>query len=376
MTRICPFLIFLAFFPGLFAGTACPVSGEENEANRKIPQFFYLKNGKGIEVCVSDYGARITSLIVPDRNGKPVDIVLGYDGPEGYLNGPDPYFGATVGRYAGRIDRGRVPLDGQAYQLSVNEKKWDNHVHGGKQALHNSYWTVEDKTDSHIRFYLRCPDGAEGYPGRFDVWSTYTLDGDNTLRIDYEAHTDRPSVCNLTHHSYFNLSGADRGNVLDHVVWMKADRYTPIRSDRIPTGEIRNVRDSAFDFREPTAIGLRNRTDEQQIRIGTGYNHNFVFEKEPGSYELVLRILSPKTGIVMEAWTTEPGIQFCDCGWFDGSIIGRGGKRYERYAAFLAEMQHFPDSPNHPNFPSTRHEPGKPYTQKTAYRFSVESNGL
>ena len=341
----------------------------EQKPAANVPRFFRLKNNHGMAVELSDYGARITSLIVPDKNGKPVDVVLGYDGADGYLQGPDPYFGATVGRYAGRINHGAFTLNGSKYRLTMNEKKWENHLHGGEQALHNSYWTVEEQTESSLRFTLRCKDGDEGYPGNFDVWVNYVLSNDNEIRMEYVAKTDKPSVCNLTHHSYFNLAGAGEGDVLDHVVWMKADRYTPIQPNRIPTGEIRSVKESAFDFREPKTIGLRNRSVEQQIKVGTGYNHNFVFAKKPGEYELVMRVFAPITGITMEVWTTEPAVQFCDCGWFDGSIIGRNGKRYERYAAFTAEMQHFPDSPNRPDFPSTRHEPGKPYTQTTTYRF-------
>lgn len=368
------FSIFACFGVLFLLAGQTDLRGEDGYTGHRVDGkevvLLQLKNDKGLRVDLTNYGARITRLEVPDRQGRPVDVVLGQDSLEKHLNSGDAFFGATVGRYANRIKNGRFSLDGTVYQLTRNDRRGPNHVHGGKKAFHNSVWDVTEQTPQRVRFALKSRDGEEGYPGDIDITVTYSIGEENGVRIDYRATTDRVTIFNPTHHSYFNLDGGE--TILGHVLMIRADRYTPVDAEQIPLGERRTVDGSAFDFRTPTPIGSRNRSEEEQIRTGKGYNHNFVLNKTNANEpEIAARVFSPKSGIAMEILTTEPGLQIYDCGWYDGSITGKGGRRYGRFAGFAAETQHFPDSPNNPSFPSTRLDPGREYRQTTIYRFSI-----
>lgn len=336
---------------------------------------YTLQNTNGIELRVLPYGGIIVSLIVPDRAGHLDDIVLGFDSPVGY-QGASPYFGAIIGRYANRIARGRFTLDGRAYALAVNNGP--NHLHGGVKGFDKVLWDVSPfERGRAVGLALRytSPDTEEGYPGTLQTTVTYTLTEESELLFDYDATTDRPTPVNLTQHSYFNLAGQRVGDVLDHVVTLHADAFTPVDATLIPTGEIRGVEGTPFDFRTPTAIGARIDQDDEQLRHGRGYDHNFVLKQgsrdRRGGATLAARVYEPSSGRVMEIYTTEPGLQFYSGNFLDGTLRGKNGLRYERRSGFAMETQHFPDSPNHPQFPSTILEPGREYRSRTVLRFTV-----
>jgi aldose 1-epimerase len=314
---------------------------------------------------------------VPDRKGKLDDVVLGFDNLSGYLQAGNPYFGALIGRYGNRIAGGKFSLDGATYTLAVNNGP--NSLHGGKKGFDKVVWTASSVAPSAngavgLELSYQSKAGEEGYPGSLYVKVAYTLTPDNALKIDYTATTDKTTVLNLTNHSYFNLNGAGNGDVLDHVVQINADRITPVDATLIPTGELKSVAGTPFDFRVPTAIGARIDQDEQQIKYGGGYDHNFVLNGAAGTGTpfLAARVVAPKTGRVLEVLTTEPGVQFYTGNFLDGKLKGKKGKVYNKRYAFCLETQHFPDSPNHPEFPTTTLKPGETYKQKTIYRFSTE----
>jgi aldose 1-epimerase len=329
---------------------------------------YVLTNGHGVTAKVTTYGAILTELHVPDRDGQLGDVVLGFDNLDGYRAG-HPYFGATVGRVANRIARGRFTLDGKEYRLATNNGP--NALHGGKKGFDKVVWQAEAVPGSGgpaVRLRYRSPDGEEGYPGNLDVVVTYTLTDDNAVRIDYEATTDKPTPVNLTNHSYFNLAGAGSGDVLGHELMLAADRYTPSDDTLIPTGEVRPVRGTPLDFTTPAAIGARlGQLKAEPI----GYDHNFVLRGDGRSPVLAARVREPKTGRVLELSTTEPGVQFYTGNFLDGTSKGKGGAVYRKHAGFCLEAQHFPDSVNHPEFPSTILRPGKTSTQTTVYKFSA-----
>ena len=336
---------------------------------------YTLNNTKGIELRVLPYGGIIVSLIVPDRAGHFDDIVLGFDSPADY-QGASPYFGALIGRYANRIARGRFTLDGRAYALAVNDGP--NHLHGGVKGFDKVVWEVspfEAKDSVGLTLRYTSPDGEEGYPGTLRATVTYTLTEGNELIFDYHATTDRSTPVNLSQHSYFNLAGQDVGDVLDHVVALNADAFTPVDATLIPTGEIRSVKGTPFDFRTPTAIGARIDQDDEQLRFGRGYDHNFVLNQSGDDRRsgpaLAARVYEPSSGRVMEIYTTEPGLQFYSGNFLDGTLRGKKGVRYGRRSGFAMETQHFPDSPNRPQFPSTILVPGGEYRSRTVLRFSV-----
>ena len=334
---------------------------------------YTLKNSHGITASVSDYGALLTSLVVPDRDGTMRDVVLGYDTLEGYL-GDFAHLGAVVGRFGNRIAKGRFSLDGVEYTLAVNNGP--NHLHGGIRGFDRVPWQANPcETDDGpaVELTYRSVDGEEGYPGNLDAKVTYTLREDDALAVRYEATTDRATPINLTQHSYFNLAGQGDGDVLDHVLMIDADAITPVDETFIPTGQLHPVEGTPFDFRRPTPIGLRvdDETDEQ-IRLASGYDHNFVLnKKQPGALALAARVTEPTTGRVMEVSTTEPGVQLYIGGCL-GGIHGKGGKTYQPRYAFCLETQHFPDSPNQPSFPSAILRPGEKYDTRTIFRFSVK----
>jgi aldose 1-epimerase len=332
---------------------------------------FSLVNEKGMEVTLTNWGATIVSVQAPDRSGENADVVLGYDGLEGYL-GDTAFLGCTVGRYGNRIAKGRFTLSGTEYQLAQNDG--DNHLHGGIAGFNRKLWQAEEVTAADsvgVRMRYLSQDGEEGYPGNLDVTVTFTLDNENRLKIDYLAVTDKETVVNLTNHSYFNLKGNAAGDVLGHEVTINADRFTPVDSGLIPTGELRSVEGSPMDLRKPTPIGRRINDQDEQIRFGRGYDHNWVINQAGSSPWLAARVFEPETGRVLEVYTTEPGVQFYTGNFLDGTIKGKNGAAYQHRYGFCLETQHFPDSPNQPSFPSTVLRPGERYQTTTIYSFST-----
>ncbi len=328
---------------------------------------YTLSNSKGAVAKVITYGATLAELWMPDKAGKKVDVVLGFDNLASYA-GDHPFFGATVGRYGNRIAKGKFSIDGKEYSLFLNNGP--NSLHGGKVGFNRKIWTaepVDSKHGSSVRLTYVSADGEEGYPGTLTVHVTYELSDDNALKISYQASTDKPTVVNLTNHSYFNLSGAGSGDILKEVLQLDADRYTPVDSTLIPTGELKSVDGTPFDFRKPTPIGERN----SQIPGIAGYDHNFVLNGPAGKLRKIGKVSDPASGREMEIWTSEPGVQLYVSLGLDGSIQGVGGA-YQKFGALCLETQHFPDSPNHSNFPSTVVRPGKDYQTETIYKFSAK----
>jgi aldose 1-epimerase len=328
-----------------------------------------LTNAHGVELRVMTYGGIVVSLKVPDRNGVPGDVVLGYDSLSGYLT-KSPYFGAIVGRYGNRIAKGRFTLGGTEYRLAINNGP--NHLHGGIRGFDKVVWSADPFVDHRgVGVTLRyvSPDGDEGYPGTLAAKVTYTLTDRNELRLDYEATTDQATPVNLTQHSYFNLAGS--GTILGHVLTIPADHFTPVDSTLIPTGAIAPVAGTPFDFRTPTRIGARIGEMNEQLRHGGGYDHNFVLTRPDTGLALAARLVDSLSGRTLEIRTTEPGIQFYSGNFLDGSITGKGGTVYQYRTGLCLETQHFPDSPNHPRFPSTILEPGKVYQSRTVWTFGA-----
>jgi aldose 1-epimerase len=329
---------------------------------------YRLRNRRGMEADIATYGGIVTRLTAPDRRGRYADVVLGYDSLAGYLRN-SPYFGALIGRYGNRIARGVFTLNGARYTLAINNAP--NSLHGGAVGFDKVLWraTAAAVTPAGpgLTLAYASAHGEEGYPGRLTVSATYTLTDDDTLRLEFNASTDRETVLNLTHHSYFNLRG--HGDVLGSVAQINAREFTPIDATLIPTGELRSVADTPFDFRTPAPIGARIDADDEQIRCGRGYDHNWVIDKPAGAFGVMASVYEPETGRVVEASSTEPGLQFYTGNFLDGSIRGKGGWVYERRQAFALEPQHYPDSPNHPDFPSTLLKAGQTYRNVIAYRF-------
>jgi aldose 1-epimerase len=332
---------------------------------------FTLVNAHGVEMRVISYGGILTSLKVPDRNGRVDDIVLGFDSLDGYVKNP-PYFGAIVGRYGNRIAKGRFRLDGKTYALATNNGP--NHLHGGIKGFDKVVWRGEPFKNggaAGVVFTHTSPDGDEGYPGALSMRVTYTLNDRDEVVIDYEATTDMATPVNLTHHSYFNLAGDGSRDVLDHVLTLDAGRYTPVDANLIPTGEIASVEGTPFDFRKPAPIGGRIGQDDPQLKKGNGYDHNFVLALTGNGLVHAAHVMEPTTGRVLDVSTTEPGVQFYTGNFLDGSLTGKSGHVYKQRYGFCLETQHFPDSPNQPGFPSTILRPGQTYHSKTVYAFSV-----
>ena len=335
-------------------------------------ELYTLTNAHGIEAQVTNYGGIITVLRTPDRAGHVDDIVLGFDSLPGYIK-DSPYFGAVVGRYANRIAKGQFTLDGKTYHLAKNNGP--NSLHGGTRGFDKEVWTAEPfQSDSGVgvRLHYTSPDGEEGYPGTLQVGVTYTLTPRDELVVDYEATTDKATPLNLSQHTYWNLHGGGQGDILDHVLQLDASNFTPVDSTLIPTGQIKPVAGTPFDFRTPTAIGARIDQKNQQLEYGKGYDHNWVLDRN-GKTGLVpaARVVDPKSGRTLDVSTTEPGIQFYSGNFLDGTIHGKGGQVYGHRGALALETQHFPDSPNHPTFPSTILQPGQTYRSRTVFRFGV-----
>lgn len=333
-------------------------------------KLFALKNKNGLEATFSNYGQRLVSLLVPDKNGKLDDVVLGFSTLDEYMNAKEKYFGATIGRYGNRISQGTFTLNNEKYQLPVNNKT--NHLHGGNIGFNSVVWKANQLGDSEIEFTRTSPDMEEGYPGNLKVKVHYVLTDENELKINYEATTDKSTIINLTHHSFFNLKGAGNGDILDHFLMINADYITPINESSIPTGNLVKVEGSPFDFREAKAIGKDIEVDHLQLKIGKGYDHNFVLKNVPKNKDglvLAARLTEPKSGRIMEVYTGEPGMQLYTSNYLDGSTIGKNGKRYAFRGAVCLETQHFPDSPNQTNFPSTILNPGEKYESNCVYKF-------
>lgn len=331
---------------------------------------YTLFNSEGIEALITNYGATLISLKVPDRHGKLVDVTLGYDSLKGYLEG-NYYFGCIVGRYANRIAGGKFTLQGKEYTLTKNEG--DNHLHGGSRGFDKVIWQSDnfaDDTDQALTLTYFSRDGEDGYSGNLRVSVNYKLTDENELRIEYAAQTDQLTAINLTHHSYFNLAGAGSGEILGHALTIFADKFTPVDDRLIPTGEIRGVKGTPMDFTQPTKIGDRIEQDDEQLIIGNGYDHNWVLNKEEGALALAARVFESHSGITMEVHTTEPGIQFYSGNFLDDRIAGKDGQIYHRRSGLCLETQHFPDSPNQPEFPSAILDLGEKYQQTTIYCFS------
>ncbi|MCX7817883.1 MAG: galactose mutarotase [Kiritimatiellae bacterium] len=345
------------------------------EADGRRVQLFTLDNGRGLKMRVTNYGGIIVSLEVPDRDGRPADVVLGFDRLADYLAG-HPYFGALIGRYGNRIAGGRFVLDGVEYRLATNNAPGGIpcSLHGGLRGFDKAVWEAEPVRERNavgLRLRHTSRDGDEGYPGTLRVTVHYWLTADHALRITYEAITDKPTPVNLTQHSYFNLAGHDGGPILDHELQILADRFTPIDAGLIPTGELRPVEGTPMDFRTPTRIGARINQPDEQLRFGGGYDHNWVINGPAGTLRKAAVVHEPRSGRVMEVFTTEPGLQFYSGNFLDGSNVGKGGVVYQHRTGFCLETQHFPDSPNKPQFPSTILRPGQTLRSETVYRFSV-----
>jgi aldose 1-epimerase len=336
-------------------------------------EIFTLRNRHGLEAHITNYGGIVTSLKTPDRDGKFADVVLGFDDFASYLKN-HPYFGALIGRYGNRIAHGKFSLGVEKYSLAINNGA--NALHGGLKGFDKVVWRVAaaevTQDEPKLALTYLSADGEEGYPGNLSASAIYTLTDDNALQLKFTATTDKATVCNLTHHSYFNLAGS--GDVLRHVVYINADKFTPVDSGLIPTGELRSVSGTPFDFRAPTPIGLRINHADEQLKLGNGYDHNFVLNKmgdRPAELSLAARVYEPVTGRTMEVWTTEPATQFYTGNFLDG-MNGKGDQSYLSYHGFCFEPQHFPDSPNQLAFPTTELKPGEIYQNTIIYKFGAE----
>jgi len=328
-------------------------------------ELYNLTNAKGSEARIMTYGGVVVSLKVPDRSGALGDVVAGFDNLEGYLT-PPPYFGALIGRYGNRIGGGQFSLGGMVYHLAKNDGA--NHLHGGVRGFDKRLWSAKPLSPQSLELSYLSKDGEEGYPGNLSATVTYTLTDAQELRIEYLATTDKETVVNLTNHSYFNLAG--EGDILAHQVMIHADRFTPVDKGLIPTGELKSVAGTPFDFQMAKAIGERIEQKDEQLMFGHGYDHNWVLNRTGSGLETAAKVTDPKSGRVMEVLTTEPGLQFYTGNFLDGTLK-RKGRVYTRRSAFCMETQHFPDSPNKPAFPSTVLKPGDTYRTTTIYRFST-----
>ena len=365
--------ILFTFLIGILLGPLHVLASDIEVEDFDSIRQYTLRNSGGMIVKITNYGATITSLSVPDRDGKLADIVLGYDSVEQYINAVDkPYFGAIVGRYGNRIAKGMFALDGSEYDLATNNG--ENHLHGGMIGFDKVVWDatpISGDSWTGVELAYRAKDKEEGYPGNLDVRVTYKLLEDNTVEIEYHATTDKPTPVNLTQHSYFNLKGEGEGTILDHHLLLNATRFTPVDETLIPTGELRSVANTPFDFTTAKQMGRDIGKEDQQLSFGLGYDHNFVLEGTAGEMRLAARVYEPSSGRVMEIRTVEPGIQFYSGNFLDGRLKGKSGKQYVHRGGFCLETQHFPDSPNQKSFPSTILRPGDNYHTKTIYSFST-----
>lgn len=343
----------------------------EDSIDGKSTGLYILKNKAGACAAITNYGGRLVSLVVPDKDGQPVDVVVGFKNVQDYVNSTEPYFGAIIGRVGNRIAKGKFSLDGKAYTLFTNNGP--NTLHGGKKGYQDVVWDASQPSDSTLQLKYISKDGEEGFPGNLDITVLYILTANNALIIDYNATTDQKTVVNLTNHAFFNLNGEGSGTINDHVLQIYADKYTPVDATLIPTGQLEDVEGTPFDFRQPAAIGKRIDTvNNQQLKNGSGYDHNFVLnENDPASLHVAAQATGDKSGIMMKVYTTEPGLQFYGGNFMQGKNTFKSGVKDDFRTAFCLETQHFPDAPNQKNFPSIVLEPGKKYKTSTVYEFSV-----
>ncbi len=351
------------------AATLPASAGFEKTIDGKQNHYYILKNKNGVQASFTNYGAHLVGLLVPDKNKKLTDVIIGFDDIDGYKKSLMAFYGATIGRYGNRIAKGHFVLDGHGYDLFINNKP--NTLHGGHKGFNDVVWDTKQVTDSTITFTYLSKDGEEGYPGNLNCSVTYELTNDNAVEISYEATTDKHTIVNLTNHSYFNLNGIGSGTILDHMVQMDAANYTPIDSTSIPTGVIAPVAGTPFDFTKPATIGSRIDVKDTQLKNGSGYDHNFVLDKHDISTPIAT-ITGDKSGIVLQIFTTEPGLQFYSGNFMSGGNIMHGGAKDNYRTGFAMETQHYPDSPNKPQFPSTELKPGEVYKTVTIYKFSVK----
>ena len=343
----------------------------------KLVEIYTLKNDAGAEARIMTYGGIVQSLKMPDKNGTLADVVLGFDTLDGYTSASYlkgcPYFGALIGRYGNRIGGAKFTLEGQTYTLATNNN--GNMLHGGWKGFDKVVWTARPMPTTHgpaliLTYFSK--DGEEGFPGNLEVTAIYTLTDKNALKLEFTAKTDKPTVVNLTHHSYFNLGGQGNGDILGHLVYINANLTTPVDAGQITTGALADVTGTPYDFRTPTAIGAHINDTNTVLQYGPGYDHNWVINNPPGQLGLQARVKDPASGRVMEVWSDQPGLQFYAGNFLDGSLTGKDGKVYQRRSAFCMEPQHFPDSPNHANFPSVELKPGQVYHNTIIYKFSAE----
>jgi aldose 1-epimerase len=345
-----------------------PASAFEKTINGKQTHLYVLKNKHGMEAAVTNYGGRIVSLLVPDKNGKLTDVVLGFESVEGFENSKEPYYGATIGRYGNRIAKGKFKLEGKEYTLVKNNGP--NTLHGGKPGFQEVVWDAKMIDSATLELSYLAKDMEAGFPGNLKVKVTYAITDDNAMKVSYEATTDKTTVVNLTNHAFFNLNGEGTGTILDHLVQIHADNYTPVDSTLIPTGKVESVTGTPFDFTKATTIGARINTQNQQLKDGKGYDHNFVLNQHDIN-TAIATVIGDKSGVKMEIFTEEPAMQFYSGNFMQGKNVMKGGKTDEFRTSFAMETQHYPDSPNQMSFPTTVLNPGQTYRTQSIYKFSV-----
>ncbi len=342
----------------------------EKEVDGKQVSLYTLTNKNGLELNVTNYGGKVVSLMVPDKDGNLVDVVTGFSTIDEYLSTPKTYFGSAIGRYGNRIGNASFTLNGKEYKLAKNNG--DNHLHGGVKGYWGVVWDAKQVDANTLELSYLSVDGEEGYPGNLDIKMVYQLTDDNEFKIEYYATTDAPTVLNLTHHSYFNLSGEGSATINDHVLYINSNLYTPTDAGLIPTGELAPVAGTPMDFTTPTVIGDRVDDDFEALKLGTGYDHNYVINKQKEGVELAASVYSPITNINMDVLTNEPAIQFYGGNFLTNTVKGKAGKLYDFRSSFCLETQHYPDSPNQPEFPSTVLNPGEQYRHTCIYKFSIK----
>ncbi len=367
--------MMIATLPTHAAGLSSDMKTFGKTADGTAVEQYVLRNSHGMQASVITYGATLQALEVPDKNGKVADVVLGFDDVQGYQNGK-AYFGATIGRFGNRLANGAFELDGKRYQVPQNDGS--NSLHGGPLGFDKRVWKAEPvKTGDSVGVTLTylSADGEMGFPGNLKTEVTYSLNDRNELRIDYKASTDKPTVLNLTNHSYFNLAGAGNGDILQQLATLHASHYTPVNAKLIPTGELAPVAGTPMDFTQPTAIGKHIKADHPQLKFAEpkqgGFDFNWVLDSKGDVGKLAAQVSDPQSGRQLQLYTSEPGVQFYTSNFLDGTVKGKAGKTYNHWSAFTLETQHYPDAPNQPNFPSTRLDPGKTYTQSTVLKFSA-----
>ncbi|WP_460122413.1 aldose epimerase family protein [Pseudomonas sp. S2_C03] len=367
--------MMIATLPTQAAGLSSDMKTFGKTADGTAVEQYVLRNSHGMQASVITYGATLQALEVPDKNGKVADVVLGFDDVQGYQNGK-AYFGATIGRFGNRLANGAFELDGKRYQVPQNDGS--NSLHGGPLGFDKRVWKAEPvKTGDSVGVTLTylSADGEMGFPGNLKTEVTYSLNDRNELRIDYKASTDKPTVLNLTNHSYFNLAGAGNGDILQQLATLHASHYAPVNAKLIPTGELAPVAGTPMDFTQPTAIGKHIKADHPQLKFAEpkqgGFDFNWVLDSKGDVGKLAAQVSDPQSGRQLQLYTSEPGVQFYTSNFLDGTVKGKAGKTYNHWSAFTLETQHYPDAPNQPNFPSTRLDPGKTYTQSTVLKFSA-----